>query len=68
MAISEDLPDLGTFDTERFDRIKENHLIHYGAGWIPPVIRGGQGALLYGDKGQRLIDLTSGQLSSWLGQ
>lgn len=43
------------------------HVVRYGAGWVPEIIERASGAYVYTESGRRILDFTSGQMSSILG-
>lgn len=43
------------------------HLLRYGATWVPEIIDRAEGSSVYAESGRRILDFTSGQMSSILG-
>lgn len=43
------------------------HLLRYGATWVPEVIDRAEGSYVITESGRRILDFTSGQMSSILG-
>ncbi len=50
-----------------FWRDAEQHLVRYGAEFVPRIITSAEGSYVYDDAGRRILDFTSGQMSSILG-
>ncbi len=53
-------------DAEFFARARR-HLIRYGGDFVPFVASRAEGAFVYDERGRRVLDFTSGQMSSVLG-
>ncbi|MFT4288909.1 aspartate aminotransferase family protein [Nocardioides sp.] len=45
----------------------DKHLIRYGGPWTPEIIAGAEGSYVITEDGRRILDFTSGQMSSILG-
>ncbi len=45
----------------------EQHMVRYGAAFVPHIIDRAEGSFVYTEDGQRILDFTSGQMSSTLG-
>ncbi|MGU3497647.1 aspartate aminotransferase family protein [Mycobacterium sp. C31M] len=54
-------------DTGDFWSAADNHLVRYGAAFVPRIISRAQGAHVYDETGAAMLDFTSGQMSSVLG-
>lgn len=55
-----------TTDAEFFARARR-HLIRYGGDFVPFVASRAEGPFVYDERGRRVLDFTSGQMSSVLG-
>jgi 2,2-dialkylglycine decarboxylase (pyruvate) len=55
-----------TTDAE-FWRDVDRHVLRYGATFVPEIIDRAQGSFVYTESGRRILDFTSGQMSSILG-
>jgi 2,2-dialkylglycine decarboxylase (pyruvate) len=54
-------------DTKQFWRDAEQHVVRYGAAFVPRVIMRANGSYVYDEDGTAILDFTSGQMSSVLG-
>src|ERR1700759_2242359 len=54
-------------DTDRFWRDSEEHLVRYGASFVPRIIKRASGSHVYDQDGAAILDFTSGQMSAVLG-
>lgn len=45
----------------------DNHVLRYGASFVPEIIERAQGSFIFTAGGRRILDFTSGQMSSILG-
>src|SRR3954452_19754183 len=45
----------------------ERHVLRYSPAWVPVVVERAEGTVLYTTDGRRVLDFTSGQMSSILG-
>src|SRR5690349_8878109 len=45
----------------------DKHVIRYGAPFVPEIIARAEGSFVYTEKGRKILDFTSGQMSSILG-
>ena len=45
----------------------DRHVVRYGARWVPEVIARAEGSFVFTEDGRRILDFTSGQMSSILG-
>lgn len=54
-------------DTDRFWLDSEQHLVRYGASFIPRIIKRAKGSYVYDADGTAILDFTSGQMSAVLG-
>jgi 2,2-dialkylglycine decarboxylase (pyruvate) len=54
-------------DTEQFWTDAEQHVMRYGAAFVPRVITRASGSHVYDEHGTAILDFTSGQMSSVLG-
>ena len=52
---------------DQFWRDAEQHLIRYGASFVPRIIGRANGSYVYDEDGTAILDFTSGQMSSVLG-
>ena len=52
---------------ETFWRDADQHLVRYGAEFVPRIISRARGSYVYDEAGQPILDFTSGQMSSILG-
>ncbi|WOO85874.1 putative aminotransferasec [Vanrija pseudolonga] len=52
---------------EEFWKTANDKLVSFGGGWMPVRIVKAKGTVLYDEEGNRLLDWTSGQMSSLLG-
>jgi len=43
------------------------HLLRYGATWVPEIIARAEGSFVFTESGRKILDFTSGQMSSILG-
>lgn len=43
------------------------HVIRYGASFVPEIIVRAEGSFVYSESGRKILDFTSGQMSSILG-
>lgn len=53
--------------TDDFWADADAHLLRYGATWVPEIIESASGSFLTTESGRRILDFTSGQMSSILG-
>src|SRR4051812_22735987 len=56
-----------TPDSRRFWADADRHLIRYGATFVPAIIERAEGSFVYAADGRKILDFTSGQMSSILG-
>src|SRR3954447_14179071 len=56
-----------TPDSRRFWPDADRHLIRYGATFVPAIIERAEGSFVFTADGRRILDFTSGQMSSILG-
>ncbi|MFC7676822.1 aspartate aminotransferase family protein [Mycolicibacterium sp. GCM10028919] len=54
-------------DTAEFWKSAEQHVVRYGATFVPRVIKRANGSYVYDEHGSAILDFTSGQMSSVLG-
>ncbi|WP_237569653.1 aspartate aminotransferase family protein [Mycolicibacterium lacusdiani] len=54
-------------DTDEFWKSAEQHVVRYGATFVPRVIKRASGSYVYDEDGSAILDFTSGQMSSVLG-
>jgi 2,2-dialkylglycine decarboxylase (pyruvate) len=54
-------------DTDQFWKSAEQHVVRYGATFVPRVIKRASGSYVYDEDGSAILDFTSGQMSSVLG-
>lgn len=54
-------------DTDQFWKSAEQHVVRYGATFVPRVIKRANGSYVYDEDGSAILDFTSGQMSSVLG-
>ena len=54
-------------NTEQFWRDAEQHVVRYGASFVPRIIQRAKGSYVYDETGTAILDFTSGQMSSVLG-
>lgn len=54
-------------DTAEFWKSAEQHIVRYGATFVPRVIKRANGSYVYDEDGSAILDFTSGQMSSVLG-
>jgi 2,2-dialkylglycine decarboxylase (pyruvate) len=54
-------------DTKQFWTDAEQHVVRYGAAFVPRVIKRANGCHVYDENGVAILDFTSGQMSSVLG-
>lgn len=54
-------------NTEQFWRAAEQHVVRYGASFVPRIIKRAKGSYVYDEQGAAILDFTSGQMSSVLG-
>lgn len=54
-------------DTVEFWKSAEQHVVRYGATFVPRVIKRASGSYVYDEHGSAILDFTSGQMSSVLG-
>jgi 2,2-dialkylglycine decarboxylase (pyruvate) len=54
-------------DTAEFWKSAEQHVVRYGATFVPRVIKRASGSYVYDEDGSAILDFTSGQMSSVLG-
>ena len=54
-------------DTDQFWKSAEQHIVRYGATFVPRVIKRANGSYVYDEDGSAILDFTSGQMSSVLG-
>ncbi|MBJ7383558.1 MAG: aspartate aminotransferase family protein [Mycolicibacterium sp.] len=54
-------------DTAEFWKSAEQHVVRYGATFVPRVITRANGSYVYDENGSAILDFTSGQMSSVLG-
>ncbi|RIJ69710.1 aspartate aminotransferase family protein [Nakamurella silvestris] len=54
-------------DADRFWADADRHLIRYGGNFTPEIIERAAGSYLYTGSGRKILDFTSGQMSSILG-
>lgn len=54
-------------NTEQFWRDAEQHVVRYGASFVPRIIQCAKGSYVYDETGTAILDFTSGQMSSLLG-
>jgi 2,2-dialkylglycine decarboxylase (pyruvate) len=54
-------------DTKQFWKDAEQHVVRYGAPFVPRVIKRANGTYVYDENGTAILDFTSGQMSSVLG-
>ncbi|MGW2200194.1 aminotransferase class III-fold pyridoxal phosphate-dependent enzyme, partial [Streptosporangium sp. NPDC001682] len=45
----------------------DKHVIRYGAPFVPEIIARAEGSFVYTERGRKILDFTSGQMSSILG-
>lgn len=45
----------------------DRHVLRYGATFVPEIIERAEGSFVYGEGGRKILDFTSGQMSSILG-
>ncbi len=50
-----------------FWRDVDKHVLRYGATFVPEIIERAEGSFLYTESGRKILDFTSGQMSSILG-
>ncbi len=50
-----------------FWRDVDAHVLRYGATFVPEIIERAEGSFVYGEGGRKILDFTSGQMSSILG-
>jgi len=68
MTISTDLStDLSTGTDTAFWSDVDKHVIRYGTAFVQEIIESAQGSFLYTESGRKILDFTSGQMSSILG-
>lgn len=53
--------------TDAFWTDADAHLLRYGATWVPEIIDHAEGSYVVTESGRRILDFTSGQMSSILG-
>ncbi len=53
--------------TDDFWRDADAHVLRYGANFVPEIITRAEGSFVYTESGRRILDFTSGQMSSILG-
>lgn len=54
-------------DTKQFWMNADQHVVRYGAAFVPRVIKRANGSHVYDENGTAILDFTSGQMSSVLG-
>ena len=54
-------------DTKQFWTNADQHVVRYGAAFVPRVIKRANGSHVYDENGTAILDFTSGQMSSVLG-
>ena len=54
-------------NTDQFWRNSEQHLVRYGASFVPRIIKRAKGSYVYDEDDTPILDFTSGQMSSVLG-
>jgi 2,2-dialkylglycine decarboxylase (pyruvate) len=54
-------------DTEQFWRDADEHIVRYGASFVPRIIQRAKGSYVYDENGASILDFTSGQMSAVLG-
>lgn len=54
-------------DSASFWSDVDAHVLRYGASWVPEIIERAEGSFVYTEDGRRILDFTSGQMSSILG-
>ncbi|CAN5649771.1 aspartate aminotransferase family protein [soil metagenome] len=59
--------DRSDVDTDEFWQHSEQHLVRYGASFVPRIIKAAKGSYVYDQDGAAILDFTSGQMSSILG-
>ena len=52
---------------ETFWADADDHLLRYGATFVPEIIERAEGSFVYTESGKKILDFTSGQMSSILG-
>ena len=68
MTISTDLStDLSTGTDTAFWSDVDKHVIRYGTAFVQEIIESAEGSFLYTESGRKILDFTSGQMSSILG-
>src|SRR4051812_12831950 len=45
----------------------DRHVLRYSPGWVPVIVERAEGSVLHTSDGRRILDFTSGQMSSILG-
>ncbi|MDH6180209.1 2,2-dialkylglycine decarboxylase (pyruvate) [Microbacteriaceae bacterium SG_E_30_P1] len=53
--------------TDTFWQDVDRHVLRYGASFVPEIITRAEGSFVYTEGGRRILDFTSGQMSSILG-
>lgn len=54
-------------NTEQFWQTADQHLVRYGADFVPRIIERAKGSYVYDSEGAPILDFTSGQMSAVLG-
>jgi 2,2-dialkylglycine decarboxylase (pyruvate) len=54
-------------DIEQFWRDADEHIVRYGASFVPRIIERAKGSYVYDENGAAILDFTSGQMSAVLG-
>jgi 2,2-dialkylglycine decarboxylase (pyruvate) len=54
-------------NTDEFWEHSQQHLVRYGAPFVPRIIKSAKGSYVYTQDGAAILDFTSGQMSSILG-
>lgn len=58
---------MNTGSTADFWRDAERHVLRYGTRFTPHIITGARGSYVYNERGDAILDFTSGQMSAVLG-
>lgn len=56
-----------TVSSDQFWADADAHLLRYGSAFVPEIIDRAEGSFVYTESGRRILDFTSGQMSSILG-
>ncbi|PRC42508.1 aspartate aminotransferase family protein [Mycobacterium sp. ITM-2017-0098] len=54
-------------NTDEFWQVADQHLVRYGAAFVPRIIERASGSYVYDSEGAPILDFTSGQMSAVLG-